>query len=173
VAKNDPQGFYAALNVSPGASRQEIRLAYEMLKQARKSGNRRVDVGRIEAAYGVLGDQQRRRQYDGGRARSRKRSGPTWLHSIPLLLGLMVIFLGLLWVAFAPRIRGHLVSFDVGDELYWRSTHKALGAVVEVETRHEFAEGVQSPAYRVQPTSGAEPMWLPARDLNASCIVRD
>ena len=172
MAKIDPQGHYTALNVSPGASRQEIRLAYELLKQARKRGNRGLDVGKIEAAYEVLGDLQRRRQYDESNARSRKR-GPSRLHSVPLLLGLAVIFLGILWIAFAPRIRAHLVSFDVGDDLYWRSTHKALGEVVEVDVHHEFPEGAPLPAYRVQPASGTEPMWLSARDLNANCVVRD
>ena len=66
---------------------------------------------------------------------------------------LAAIFLGILWIAFAPRIRAHIVSFDVGDDLYWRSTNKVLGSVVEVEADHEFPEGAQMPAYRVQPAS--------------------
>lgn len=173
MAKVDPKGYYAALNVSPKACGQEIRLAYELLKQARKRGKRNLDMGKIEAAHEVLGDAQRRRQYDDGHRPSRKRHGPSRLHSVPLLLALALMFLGALWIAFAPQVRGRLVSFDVGDDLYWRSTQKALGQVVDVEEQHEFPEGAALPAYHVQPASGAQPMWFPARDLNANCRARE
>ena len=173
MAKVDPKGYYAALNVGPKACGQEIRLAYELLKQARKQGKRNLDMAKIEAAYGVLGDVEQRRQYDVGQRPPRKRNGPSRLHSVRLLLAITVVLLGILWIAFAPRIRAHLVSFDVGDDLYWRSTQKPLGEVVDIDQLHEFPEGTQSPAYQVQLASGATAVWFPARDLNANCGVRE
>ena len=171
MGKRDPQGYYAALSVSPAASRQEIRLAYEFLKQAVKQG-KRLDIAKAQAAYETLGDRRQREQYDQGTS-SRKRSGAnSRMHSIPLLLTLTVVFLGVLALALAPQLRAHLVSFDVGNDLYWRSTNKPLGVVVDFDADHEFPGGAAAPAYRVRTTSDGEPIWFPARDLNAHCGVR-
>jgi hypothetical protein len=170
VKKLDPRGYYAALKVGPGSSRQEIRLAYELLKQARKRGKRNLDMNAIQAAYEVLGDAESRRQYDERCAPSRNGNGRSRLHSIPLLLALTLVFAGVLWLAFAPQLRAHFVSFDVGDDLAWRTTHKNLGVVVAIEDDHEFSAGNRTAAYRVQPASGVEPIWLPAQDLNANCV---
>ena len=172
MGKRDPEGFYAALNVSHKASRQEIRLAYELLKQAFKKGQRNLNIGRIQAAYETLSDPPQRRQYDDGAFSGKRPGGNSRLHSKPLLLTLTVVFLGALALVLAPHFRGELVSFDVGDNLYWRSTNESLGVVLAFDDDHRFPVRAPLPAYQVQPASGREPVWYPARDLNRHCEAR-
>ncbi len=173
MGKRDPEGYYAALNVSHKASRQEIRLAYELLKQAFKKGQRNLRIGKIQAAYETLSDPRQRRQYDGGGSSStNRRGGKSRLHSAPLVLTLTVVFLGALAFVIAPHFRTDLVNFDVGDNLYWQSTDKALGVVLEFDDDHVFPVRAPVPAYLVQPATGKEPIWFPARDLSRHCGAR-
>jgi hypothetical protein len=170
VKKNDPKGYYAVLNISPGASQQEIRLAYELLKQARKGGRRNLDMGKIQSAYETLSDGQQRGLYDGGG--SSRPGGKSRLHSVPLLVTLLLAFLGVLAFALGPVIKAHFTTFDAGDELHWKRTGKPLGVVLAYDAEHEFESGAAMPAYQVEIRSGEEPVWFSAWDLNRNCKGR-
>jgi curved DNA-binding protein CbpA len=170
VKKRDPRGYYAALNVSPDASQQEIRLAYEFLKQAYKDGRKGLDIGKIQTAYETLSEVQERDLYDrGGSART---GGKSRLHSVPLLVTLFVVFVAILAFAIGPIIKAHFTTFEAGDDLYWKRTGKFFGAVQAFDPQHEFENGIAAPGYRVELQSGQEAVWFPARDLNRNCRAR-
>ena len=168
----DPEGYYAALNVSPGASTEEIRLSYEFLKRAHRSGNRVSDIARIVDAYETLTNRRLRAQYDSGK--SPKASGPsvgeTLANLKPLIgstvtLGITVaVLVGIVAVMFAPGWMAELRSFAPGDELIWKNTGKPIGRVLAFETGHEFSAGIRADGYRIQPEQGG-PVWIPAGDL--------
>jgi curved DNA-binding protein CbpA len=152
VKKLDRRGYYAVLNISPEASRQEIRLAYEFLKQAYKDGRKILNIGKIQSAYETLSDGRQRDLYD--RGGSSRPGGGSRLQSVPLLVTLLLIFLGVLAFAVGPVIKSHFTTFDAGDELYWKRTGKPLGVVLAYDARHESDSGVA------------------ASDLNRNCAVR-
>ena len=111
MRNRDPKGYYAALNISPGASQQEIRLAYTFLKQAYKTRRKRRDP-KVRQAYETLGDREQRKRYDEGRS-SRvslltRRDGESRLHSVPLLVVALLVFLGIL-IQFLRRARSAVV----------------------------------------------------------------
>ncbi len=162
----DPAGFYAALNVSPDATRHEIRLAYELMKMDCQDRGKKLSP-EIQAAYDELGDPQRRQAYGKGRI----RRGPSRLNSVPLLVVVIVFFMGVVAFLWAPTITAHFTTFDVGDELYWKRTTKPLGVVLEYDVSHHFDDDKRGPAYRIQPTAGP-PMWYPALDVNRHCARR-
>ena len=67
MQKSDPLGYYAALNISPGASREEVRLAYRFLKKSYlETRNRKIDISKAQAAYEMLNDPKRKSAYDRG-----------------------------------------------------------------------------------------------------------
>jgi curved DNA-binding protein CbpA len=167
MSKRDPKGYYAVLNVSPDASRHEIRLAYGFLKQAYKDGRKKLDIGKIQAAYETLSDVDQRKDYDGGGSSGRR--GPSRLHSVPLLATLLVVFLGVLAIAVGPAIKARFTTFEPGDELYWKRTGKPLGVVLSYEARHEFENGVLAAGYRIEIGPDQEPVWFAAQDLNRNC----
>ena len=161
----DPEGYYAALNVNPGASPEEIHLAYVYIKGAHAKGARGADVGKVRAAYDVLGNRRRRKEYDAD------PSATSRLNSVPLLLVLIVALAGVLGYVLAPVLMAPYVSFDVGDELYWTKTTRPLGVVVEYADEREFPDGAQQAAYRIQSRAGLD-QWFPAKDLNRNCAAR-
>lgn len=167
MKNHDRKGYYAILNVSPDASQQEIRLAYELLKQARKRGRRNLDMDKIQSAYETLSDSEQREIYD--RGGSSRPDGKSRLHSVPLLVTLTLVFFGVLAFAVGPIITAHFTTFEAGDELYWKRTKKPLGTVLAYEPRHEFESGATMPAYQIEVSSGQDPVWFSARDLNRNC----
>jgi curved DNA-binding protein CbpA len=171
VKKRDPKGYYAVLNISPEASHQEIRLAYSFLKQAYKDGKKNLNIGLIQAAYETLSDSEQRDLYDKGGASSRS-GGRSRLHSVPLLVTLLVVLLGVLAFAVGPVMKAHFTTFDAGAELYWKRTGKPVGVVLAYDPAHEFESGAATPAYQVEIRSGAEPVWFSAWDLNRNCERR-
>jgi hypothetical protein len=170
VKKRDPKGYYAALNISPDAGQQEIRLAYTFLKQAFKDGKRTLNIGLIQEAYETLSDSEQRDLYD--RAGSPRPDGKSRLHSVPLLVTLLLIFLGVLAFAVGPVIKAHFTTFDAGAELYWKRTGKPVGVILAYDPAHEFETGAATPAYQVEIRSGEEPVWFSAWDLNRNCERR-
>jgi hypothetical protein len=165
VRNPDPNGYYAALNLKPEATQQEIRLAYELLKQAYKGRGKKLDA-KIRAAYEVLGDPQRRKEYVKERPR-----GTSPLNSVPLLVVLLVCLLGVAAFLFAPSIMATFITFETGDNLHWKETMNPLGVVLEYDAAHRFDGGTPGPAYLIEPTAGP-PMWYPAGDLNRHCARR-
>jgi curved DNA-binding protein CbpA len=164
----DPDGFYAALKVSHDAEDDEIRLAYEMVKLARARQGRRVPK-EIQAAFDVLGDKEKREAYGKKRARAeRKRNVNVNLNSVPLLLSLLIIFVGIILFTMAPVIMAQFVSFEEGDSLYWKQTLKPLGVVRGYESEHLFDDGVRGPAYYIEHTAGST-AWYAAGDLRRHC----
>jgi len=161
----DPNGHYAALNISPTATQQEIRLAYELLKQAYKGRGKKLDA-KIGAAYEVIGDPLRRKEYVKECPRGTSR-----LNSVPLLVVLLVCLLGVAAFMFAPSVIANFITFETGDALYWKSTMKPLGVVLEYDASHRFEGDTRGPAYLIEATAGP-PMWYPAGDLNRHCTRR-
>ena len=171
MRNRDPKGYYAALNIGPQASQQEIRLGYELLKQASKQRGKSLDE-KVQVAYETLGDLQKRREYDPALSprarRGQQTGGRSRLNSTSLLVVLVLVLVGILAFTLGPTVRAHFVIFDVGDQLVWRATSKPLGELVEFDAHHVFENGTVKPAYRIQPTAG-EPVWYPAGDLNRHC----
>jgi len=167
----DPHGYYAALNVSPDASAEEIRLSYEFLKRDHLGGKRVPDIPRILAAYETLSNPATRTQYNNGGTTSKATTPAQALARIKPLLGstitlgvAVVVFLGVVGLTFAPEWTSELRSYSPGDELVWKDSGKPIGRVVAFESRHEFAGGIRADGYRIQPEQG-EPVWMPAGDL--------
>ena len=157
----------------PGASPQEIRLAYMFLKEAYKKGQRSLEIGKIRQAYQTLGNPKERRRYDAGKpsrfSRFTRPDGTTPLNSIPLLLALVVIMVGVTAYTLGPMIQSRFVTFDVGDDLYWKETGQSLGTVLELAEAHEFSGRGRTAAYLIDLGAGNEPVWFPAHDLARNC----
>jgi curved DNA-binding protein CbpA len=166
VSKRDPQGYYAALNLSPDATAAEIRLAYNFIKQSYQEQRRQIDIGKIRSAYEVLSDPRARRRYDRGETDG---SDPmAWIRSIkprqvlvPLLCVSLVVFLFLV----GPSLRAQFRSFEPGDQVYWVENDEDLGKILSFDREHRFPSGAVVPAFEVLPASGESPVWYPARDL--------
>lgn len=171
MKKRDPKGYYAVLNISPDAGQQEIRLAYTFLKQAFKDGKRKLNIGLIQAAYETLSDSERRDLYD-RRGSSSRPDGKSRLHSVPLLVTLLLVFLGVLAFAVGPIIKAHFTTFDAGSDLVWKRTGKPVGVVRTYDPAHEFEGGAASPAYQIEIRPGEDPVWFAAWDLNRNCRAR-
>jgi curved DNA-binding protein CbpA len=173
MKSRDPEGLYAALNVSPDASQQEIKLAYTFLKQAYRKGVRSVKIGKVREAYGRLGTPAERKKYDAGKQsrlpRLRRPDGTTALNSAPLLAGLALMLLVVTAFVFGPAVRARFVTFDPGTRLYWKDTGRTLGTVIKLERDHLFAEGRRGSAYQIDMGSGGEPVWFAATDLALNC----
>jgi curved DNA-binding protein CbpA len=173
VPNRDPLGYYTALNVSPDASAAEIRLSYEMLKQAYHGGRKQLDISRIRAAYKTLSSPGGRKAYETGRAigqEDRKNAIEelrTFVasHRLPIAVALLALGIVGLLTLVGPDLRASFVSYDAGDELYWVDHQRPLGTIESFEEHHKFPTGVTSPAYRIKPSEGGEPAWYPARDL--------
>lgn len=163
MANRDPLGYYRTLNISPGAGTEEIVLAYRLLKQAYFERHDSMDIGKIQAAYDTLMDAERRARYDGRGAAPisavrRRFSTPG------VLVALVVLLVLVLGVVLGPAIGYSLISFEVGDRLYWTESGGFAGTVQAHEENHIFENGASAPAYLLEGTKG-ESDWYPARDL--------
>ena len=165
MRNRDPQGHYAALNVHPDASDEEIQLAYQFLKRAHGERRGSVDIARVRAAYAQIGRREGRAFYDRRSSRRPGRSVAGRLGATGVLsLLLAALALVLLW-SFAPALRASLVHFTPGDELSLKTEGRPLGTVQRYEPDHVFHNGSRAPAYLVEPQPGAPAVWYPARDL--------
>jgi hypothetical protein len=173
VGKNDPKGYYAALNLGPDATASEIRLAYNFMKQSYHEERRQMDIGKVRAAYEVLSDPRARRSYDDGS--SQGRNGAAWLKKISfrkVLVPVLAVGLAALLVMLGPSLRAQFRSFDPGDEIYWSENDEPLGTVLQFEREHRFPTGATVPAFEILPASGEDPVWYPARDLKRYARTR-
>lgn len=175
MKNRDPNGLYAALNVSPGASQQEIRLAYTFLRQAYKDGRRSLDIGKIRLAHQTLGNPVERRRYDAGKpsrfARFARPDGTTHLNSVPLLIAMIAILVCVTAYTAGPFVQARFVTFDTGEDLYWKETGRPLGTVLEFAASRELSDGRRAPAYLIDMGTEADPIWFPALDLARNCKV--
>jgi curved DNA-binding protein CbpA len=173
--KADPKGYYAALNVSPDANPTEIRLAYEMSKQAYKAKGKRPPP-KVREAYEVLSDPDQRELYDAGPKSLfgflKRPDGSSRLDSVPVFIGSLVVLIVVLIFTFGPSIKASFTQYEVGDELYFKGKAKPFGLIEAYEEQHPFADGTRMAAYRVRPATGGEPSWHPASDLHRNTEPR-
>jgi curved DNA-binding protein CbpA len=162
VSNRDPKRYYALLNVAPTATEVEIRLSYRFLKQAHKEGKKIQDIGGIREAYATLVDPDLRAAYDGT---TNRRSAPRRMNSGWLALGVAVVFAITISMVFGSQLMAPFISFDPGDNLYWKATKQPIGLVLEYEQAHEFTEGPTEAAYRIKLSSG-DVQWFGAADLH-------
>jgi curved DNA-binding protein CbpA len=166
VLKRDPEGYYAALNISPEATAAEIRLSYSFIKQSYHEERRQVDIGKIRAAYQVLSDPKARRKYDRGVAAG--GGVPKWMKSISLrqvFVPVLIVAALVLFARLGPDLRAQFRSFEPGEEIYWAENKEPLGKVLSFEREHSFSTGSVAPAFEILPASGGDPVWYPARDI--------
>lgn len=173
MSKSDPLGYYAALNVSPGANEIEIVLAFKLLKRAHLERRKTFDIGLVQEAYDVLRIPSQRSLYDKGRLTRRRgravvvkrRTDPQRTRGIVTLALLAVILVAVLGVIYGSSIRATFVQFDPGDTLYRSGNVRPLGTVVQYDDHHVFPNGADVPAYRIRRTSTGTEKWYPASDL--------
>ena len=165
----DPKGYYRALNVSPGADQTEILLAYRFLRASHREGRKVRGIGKIQEAWAVLGNAERRAEYDDDSGQQsgllRDAQGRSRLNSVGLLTFLSALFAICFGIVAGPAITAHFVSFEPGDDIYWKKTERPIGQVLAYDEAHSFPEGATQAAYRIQSRAGDE-HWLPAADLH-------
>lgn len=168
AAKNDPLGYYAALNVSPGATHHEIRLGYKFIKEARREGKRSIDVRKVQEAYDVLSDPKRRAAYDRGDIhRDAWWRSLRWIpHGLIAGVVLFVVLAFQVWSVHGDKIRGVFQHFEPGAELVAIESREPLGTVIEYRRNHQFPNGKSRNAYQVRPADGTAPRWYPATDID-------
>lgn len=157
----DPKGYYQVLNLSPGASSAEVKLAYTFLKNAWRT-NRKLPRARIKEAYDCLTDPASRREYD---SPSRRGGGPgpeqLRLTGAVILLAALLGFGGFVFPGFL--IPGP-DAFEAGDRLVSAVGETSLGEILRSEAVHVFPGGRTGEAYLVRLSVGGE-RWFPASDL--------
>ncbi len=158
------------LRVAPGASDEEIRLAYDLILEVppRERGTSQAE---IERAFSILGNPATRRIYDraqAGPAHGRRRPGPSRLHDWRILATCLVLLVGILAFVWLPLFGSRFRSFSAGDRLV-DVRGAEFGVVVSFEDRHAFPGGKVSPAYLVETAPTKELRWFPAPDLQGAC----
>jgi hypothetical protein len=179
VQKSDPLGYYAALNISPGASREEVRLAYRFLKKSYfETRSRKIKISKAQAAYEMLNDPKRKSAYDRGDVSAARAGGAVpaepgtdWKERLRkygavTAVVLVVVLVGLVYTFYGSAIRGAFNHFEQGDTLYRPGGTMPLGTVELYESDHVFPNGRTGNAYRIRPAAGGDPLWYPARDLD-------
>ena len=179
MQKSDPLGYYAALNISPGASREEVRLAYRFLKKSYlETRNRKIDISKAQAAYEMLNDPKRKSAYDRGDVAGARAGGAgpvvgsgDWQDKLRkygavAAVVLVLVLGGLVYTFYGSAIRGAFTHFEQGDTLYRPGGTMPLGMVERYESDHVFPNGKTGDAYRIRPAAGGDPLWYPAGDLD-------
>ena len=164
-AASDPSGYYRVLNLSPGATDAEVRLAYTFLKNEWQM-NRKIPRARIKEAYDFLCDPNQKEAYDAGRAED---GGGVMLRvtGAALLTGLV-----LFWAFVFPGVlQPGRATFHAGDRLHQARVGAFLGEVVRKEEGHRFPNGAAGDAYLVRLEDGSE-RWFPTTDLEAHYRAR-
>ena len=178
--------YYNVLRLGHNASKKEIEKAHErLLKEAYYDST--IDKQAVETAYRILSDVPSKARYDSRhtvktRKIDREKKLKINLYDIlawftlPRLVMILVISLlitlGFYWFRFGYVLQ----TFQAGDILLDRSTHKRYGRVLRVETEHIFGNDRQ-PAYQVQLDtsqfiigSNERVVWLPQDTVKARCM---
>lgn len=179
MQNKDPLGYYASLNISPGASREEVRLAYRFLKNSYlETRSRKIDIAKARAAFDTLNDAGRKAAYDRGDLATAQAGDDrepvvdrswraNWKQYVTILtLVLVVVLAGLVYTFYGAAIRGAFNHFEPGDTLYRKGETAPLGTVSTYEPDHVFPNGASGDAYLVHPAPQGEPRWYPAGDLD-------
>lgn len=159
----DLKGHYRILKVSPGASPDEIRLSYAMVRQNASGGL----LKRVEEAFETLKDAERRAAYD-----REGLEGSKILKNPATLGGAIALLVLILAVIYGPAVARGMKSFRQGQTLVETRTGRDFGVVVAHEEAHRFPPGVTAPAYLVRMAGTNEERWFPAYDLQSSCNTR-
>ena len=168
--KKDTHGYYRALNVSADASAEEIRLAYEIIRQNYRDRRAGVSIGLVTAAYDTLSDPTRRRDYDAARSSSSQAAARMRGLGKPGVIGILAVTLvAVVLFNFAGDLRQALITFAPGQVLYRREGGSLVGTVVRRERQHRFFNGAVASAYLVKLPQGSGEEWYPARDLERLC----
>ena len=157
LGRRDPKRYYEILNLQPGASRSEVRLAYTFLRNASRS-NPRLPLARIQEAYDFLSNQGHKAGYD---APPSSRRGPSYRAVGLAVVVALTAFGGLVFPGF---LRLPPYPFVAGAHLVTRADEAPLGEVVRAEELHAFPNGFRDRAYLVKLPDGRE-RWFPASDL--------
>jgi DnaJ-class molecular chaperone len=159
---HDARGYYKVLNAEPGASQEELDLAYGFLKyEAEKDG--KAPDRKVQEAYDYLSDPAKKAAYDASGARVRDASETSGKRML-IFVGILVVLLLFAGFVFPGFLRPSPSPFHSGDQLVRESTGESLGQVVRREESHRFPGNVVGPGYLVRLSSGAE-HWFPASDL--------
>lgn len=176
----DTRGYYRALGVSPRATGEEIRLAYEMLTGAAEPdqsdfGMERPappdpsQINEIERAWLVLKTPARRRQYDQQETAGYRFLGMSFkLDDSRVLAACVVLLVGILAFVWVPLYGSRFRSFSPGDHLV-DTSGRPFGAIVRTEERHPFPGGITAEGYLVEESGSRELRWYPANDIRALC----
>ena len=154
----DRKGYYAVLNVSPGANTAEVQLAYTFLKNSWRT-NHRLNRAKIKEAYDVLTDPVARQRYrDGGKGMGSENLFYIGGGALAAVLFTIAAFV----------FPGFLLSgpgrFSSGARLLNSVDMSPLGEVVELEENHVFPNGGGGDAYLIRRDDGTE-KWFPTGDL--------
>ncbi len=156
---SDARGYYKVLNLSPGASREEVKLAYSFLKLEAKKHGKRPQRG-VHEAYACLSDPRQKAAYD--RWKRRSSTGPQ--RRIPILAGAFLVLLLVAAVVSPGFMLPGPAPHPAGTDLVAREGGARLGEVLRRETAHIFPNGKMGEAYLVRLENGSE-RWFPASDL--------
>lgn len=165
------------LGVSPGASRDEIQLAY-VLRRREVQASGEYTEGELRRAYDALTGSGRREAAAAGytaSARAAERGGQARRSSVSgvallvALLGILVIVMAFyVWPAYGYRLR----SFRPDDQLKEAATGRPYGTVLEARKDHVFPNGRVGPAYRLRLEPDGVEVWYPASDVQYLCVRR-
>ncbi len=156
---HDSRDYYRLLNLEPGASVEEINLAYGFLKYEWEKENKPPGK-KLQEAFECLADPQRKAAYDAKPGRAAKAE---WSRNT-ILVGLLVALLVFAGFVFPGFLRPGPSPYHSGDRLIRRSTGQVLGDVVRRESVHRFTLGSVGPGYLVRTPDGIE-LWFPANEL--------
>ena len=179
--------YYSVLRLGHSASKKEIEKAHErLLKEANYDST--IDRHAVETAYRILSDIASKAQYDARqtlktkKVESKKKKSKINLEDIVLwftlkrLIMIMVlsllVTLGFYWFRFGYMLQ----TFQPGDALLDRTSHKRYGRVLRVESEHWFGND-KIAAYQVQLDasqfiigSNERVVWIPQDVVKARCV---
>jgi len=159
--RRDPKAYYEVLNLQPGASPSEVKLAYTFLKNACVR-DPRLEKDRIEEAYDFLQDPTQKDDYDIAVVLATSpRNRSTNLGVIVVVA--LLLFAGFVFPGF---LRPGPEPFMTGQELVSNARKTPLGEVIREEEGHRFPNGLTGPAYLVRGEDGTE-RWYPKSDIEA------
>jgi curved DNA-binding protein CbpA len=176
--------YYNDLRLGHNASKKEIEKAHErLLKEAHYDST--IDTQAVETAYRILTDMASKARYDARHtlktkkivARRKKINIEDFLAWFTLRRLVMIMIISFLFAAafYWFRFGYMLQTFQAGDVLLDRATHKRYGRILRVESEHLFGNDRQS-AYQIQLDSSQsiigsteKVIWLPQNAIKARC----
>jgi hypothetical protein len=178
--------YYNVLRLGHNASKKEIEKAHErLLKESHYDST--IDKQAVETAYRILIDIASKARYDSRnttktRKIDRKKGFKinfydilawfTLRRLVMILVISLIATVGFYWFRFGYVLQ----TFQAGDVLLDRATHKRYGRVLRVDSEHVFGNDRQ-PAYQVELDlsqfiigSANRIVWLPQDTIKARCI---